>query len=157
LVICALWLLGAEETHAQSVTQAAPTLYVNEGYRPDADPDADLALAVRRAAAENKHILVVVGGDWCVWCHVLDRFLARDQEVHAAFAAAFVILKVNWSRENENAEFLSRYPESTAYPDFFILDAHGQFLAQQQTDVLERDRSYDRAQMIEFALLWRPT
>ncbi len=156
LVICALFLLGAAETHAQPVVPPATALYVNESYRPDADPDIDLALAVQRATAENKRILVVVGGDWCVWCHILDRFLAADREAHAAFAVSFVILKVNWSRENENTEFLGRYPESTAYPDFFVLDARGQFLAQQRTDVLERGRRYDRVRMIEFARRWRP-
>ncbi len=156
LVICAIFCAVAVEAHAQPTAPTTTSLYVNEGYDPEAQPEADLARAVQRATAEGKRILVVVGGDWCVWCHILDRFLASDHEVGAAFAASFIILKVNWSPENENAAFLRRFPESTGYPDFFILDAQGGFMAHQRTDVLERDRSYDRARMIAFARRWRP-
>ena len=36
-----------------------------------------------RRAAEGKHVLVDVGGEWCAWCHILDRFFAGDAEARA--------------------------------------------------------------------------
>ena len=107
------------------------------------------------ASSQNTRILIVVGGDWCVWCEILDRFIAQDASVRAEFARSFVILKVNWSRENENQDFLGRYPTPAGYPDFIILNADGSFAGQQNTAELERGRSYDPASMIAFARRWR--
>lgn len=131
------------------------TLYVNDSYDPRANPYRDLERAIARATAENKRILIVVGGDWCVWCEILDRFLARDAQARAAFEASFVVLKVNMSSQNENVAFLSGFPESVGYPDFFILDGNGAYLGRQQTDALEANRDYDSGRMQAFARRWR--
>ncbi len=137
-----------------AAAQTSP-LYANNSYDPRANPYRDLEAAVERASRENKRVLIVVGGDWCVWCDILDRFLADHADVRAAFEESFILLKVNWSRQNENEAFLSGFPDSIGYPDFFILDSEGRFLAQQRTDVLEAGREYDRTRMLAFARRWR--
>lgn len=75
--------------------------------------------------------------------------------VHKAFADSFVVMKVNWSPENKNEDFLGQYPESEGYPDLFILDSDGGFLAQQGTGVLEEGKSYDEQKMLDFAAKWK--
>ena len=130
-------------------------LYANSHYDVRANPYRDLEHAIARASAENKRVLIVVGGDWCTWCEVLDRFLEQNADVHAAFEESFVVLKVNWSSQNTNAAFLSGFPESVGFPDFFILDGNGAFRAQQDTGELESGRSYSRARMLAFARRWR--
>lgn len=130
-------------------------LYANSRYDVRANPYQDLEHAIARASAEHKRVLIVVGGDWCVWCEVLDRFLEQNADVHAAFEESFVILKVNWSSQNRNAAFLSGFPESVGFPDFFILDGNGAFRAQQDTGELESGRSYSRTRMLAFARRWR--
>lgn len=132
-----------------------PALYINESYSPRANPYRDLEQAIERASAENKRILIVVGGDWCVWCEILDRFLARDADARVAFEGSFVMLKVHMSSQNENIAFLSGFPDSVGYPDFFILDSNGAYLGRQQTNVLEGTGDYDRARMLAFARRWR--
>lgn len=129
-------------------------LYINTRYDWRANPYRDLERAIEQASAQNKRILVVVGGNWCGWCEVLDRFLARDAEAHAAFERSFVVLKVNMSPQNENAAFLSGFPESRGYPDFFILESNGAYLGRQRTDALEAERDYDRTRMVAFAERW---
>jgi thioredoxin-related protein len=148
-------LLAVAPAAAAQTPAALRALYVNDGYDPGANPYRDLERAVERASAQNKRILIVVGGDWCVWCEILDRFLVNNADVHAVFAQSFVMLKVNMSGENQNAAFLSGFPRSAGYPDFFVLDSNGAYLVQQRTDVLEAGRDYDRAAMIEFARAWR--
>jgi thiol:disulfide interchange protein len=130
-------------------------LYVNDSYDPRANPYRDLERAIERASAEDKRVLLVVGGDWCVWCEILDRHLADDADVYAEFERTFVMVKVNMSRQNENEAFLSGFPASRGYPDFFILESNGAYLSQQQTDALENGRGYDRARMLAFAQRWR--
>lgn len=153
-IVIALFALAPTTAAAQS--SALGNLYVNNSYDPHANPYRDLERALDRAEAENKHVLIVVGGDWCVWCDILDAYLSRNADVRTAFEASFVMLKVNWSRENENTAFLSGFPSSRGYPDFFILDSNGTFLRQQDTGLLERGDDYDRARMLAFAQRWRP-
>jgi thiol:disulfide interchange protein len=153
--VAALAVLLFAPSGATAQTASLAGLYVNDGYEPYADPYRDLDRAIDRAAAENEHILIVVGGDWCTWCEILDRFLESDAEVRAAFERSFVMVKVHWSPQNENTAFLSGFPGSRGYPDFFILDSNGAYLAQQRTDVLESGRSYDRRRMLAFAQRWR--
>ncbi len=155
-VMSAAALLACAPLIASAQTRAdAPAIYMNRGYSPRANPYRDLERAVDQASAENKRVLIVVGGDWCVWCDILDRFLRDNADVREAFTTSFVMLKVNWSRENENIAFLSGFPESAGYPDFFILDSNGAYLSHQPTGLLENGRDYDRARMLAFAQRWR--
>jgi thiol:disulfide interchange protein len=153
-VAAVLLALSLFAPSAAAQTPASP-LYVNEGYDWRANPYQDLERAIARASAENKRILIVVGGDWCVLCEVLDLHLARNADVRAAFEQSFVLVKVNWSRQNENTAFLSGFPPSAGYPDFFILDANGAYLGHQPTEALENGRGYDHVRMLAFATRWR--
>ena len=148
--------LALFSTGALAQTSPLATLYVNNSYDPRANPYRDLERALTRAEAENKRVLIVVGGDWCGWCEILDTYLTRNADVRAAFESSFVMLKVNWSPANENVAFLSGFPRSRGYPDFFILDSNGSFLRQQDTGLLEHENDYDRARMLAFAQRWRP-
>jgi thioredoxin-related protein len=130
-------------------------LYLIQGYDAARDPVADLRLAIQRAQQNNVRILLVVGGDWCAWCDILDLHIARTARVREEFGQSFIILKVNMSQANENAAFLARYPQSIGYPDFFILDSDGAYLGQQNTGELEQGNGYDAERMIAFARRWR--
>ncbi len=152
-IVVALLALSPAMASAQS--SPLGNLYVNNSYDPRANPYRDLERALDRAEAENKRVLIVVGGDWCVWCEILDIYLTRNTDVRTAFEASFVMLKVNWSPVNENTAFLSGFPRSRGYPDFFILESNGAFLRQQDTGLLEREDNYDRARMLAFAQRWR--
>lgn len=150
-VLAALLAFAPADIGAQPV---AGGLYVNDGYDPRANPYRDLERAMTRAAAEDKRVLIIVGGDWCIWCEILDRHLASNADVYAAFERTFVIVKVNLSRVNNNQAFLSGFPPSHGYPDFFIVDSNGAYLGQQRTDVLEDGRGYNRERMLAFAERW---
>ena len=129
--------------------------YVIKEYNPDRDPVADLAQTVDVAQAENKRILLVIGGEWCIWCHYLADYLEADKTVQAAFDESFVVSKINWSDENKNEDFLSQYPKAEGYPHFYILESDGTFLESQGTAILEKDKSYDPEKMLAFAEKWK--
>jgi hypothetical protein len=65
-------------------------------------------------------------------------------------------MKVNTSDENNNAEFLSDYPEIPAYPHFFVLDQDGTFLHSQGTGELESGRGYNEESFLAFLNAWKP-
>ena len=108
-----------------------------------------------RATAEGKRILLIVGGDWCSWCGLLDRFIASHGDVHAALMRSFVIIDVNSSRENPNSAFLRQYGAATGYPDFIVLESDGSFLAAQDTEPFEQGHGYSADRLIAFAQRWK--
>jgi thiol:disulfide interchange protein len=130
-------------------------LYIVSTYDPARDPVKDLDLAIAKANASGRRILLDIGGEWCIWCHILDDFLATNQTIGDAFAASFVIVKINWSPQNKNRKFLLRFPEASGYPHFYVLDAAGKLLVSQDTSPLERGDSYNPQKMLAFAQLWR--
>ncbi|MEZ5955600.1 MAG: thioredoxin family protein [Hyphomonadaceae bacterium] len=153
-IVLALCVLGANAS-AQTRTPLDRGLYYIQDYDAARNPEADLNRVVARASETNLRILLMVGGDWCAWCHILDDYIARNAVVREEFGQSFIILKVNMNQRNRNEEFLSRFPLSNGYPDFFVLESDGSFLAQQDTNELERGNGYDRDRMIAFARQWR--
>jgi thiol:disulfide interchange protein len=116
----------------------------------------DVELAVDKARAEGKHVLVDVGGEWCVWCHILDRFFAGDAEARTLRDRDYVLVKVNWSPANHNDALLSRWPKIDGYPHLFVLDASGRLVRSQSTGPLELGRGYDRDKVIAFLRRYAP-
>ena len=123
-------------------------------FDPARDPAKDVAAAAAAAKAQGKRVLVDVGGEWCVWCHIMDDFIAANPDVRSVLDAGYVVVKVNWSRENKNEAFLSTLPAIKGYPHLFVLDGSGKLVHSQDTDVLEQGRSYDKAKFVAFLKKW---
>jgi thioredoxin-related protein len=142
-------------TPGYALAQQVDDLYAVRGYDPARDPKADVAEASVRATKEQKRILIIAGGDWCVWCKILERTLDKDAEVRAEMAQTFIIVEVNFSRENANKAFFGQYRKAPGYPDFVILASDGTYLGAQNTAKLEKGDGYNRKSLIEFARRWR--
>jgi uncharacterized protein YyaL (SSP411 family) len=125
-------------------------------YDPARNPAEDLKLAVADAQKENKRILLVVGGDWCKWCHVLDSFLKTNKEIKQPFNEVFIVMKVNMSPENRNQEFLAPFSETYTYPFFVILNKNGREIGAYNPGVLEDNNSYSVAGFKAFIEKFRP-
>ena len=67
------------------------------------DPARDLEVALRMAQATGRRVVVEVGGEWCSWCHILDRFFEANPDLKRFRDANYIWLKVNWSPENQAA------------------------------------------------------
>jgi len=126
------------------------------GYDPTADPTADLEAAVTEARASGRRILLVVGGEWCSWCHILDRFVKGDPAIHDLWDRHYVTVKVHWDPDQPNAAFLGRYPKIQGYPHIFVLDDNGRLLHSQNTAELESGDSYSPERVTAFLTRWAP-
>ena len=125
-------------------------------FDPARDPAQDLDVALRIARAAGRHVIIDVGGEWCSWCHILDRFFTANADLKRYRDTKYVWLKVNWSAENHNDAFLKRYPAIKGYPHLFVLDANGRLLHSQDTEELETTKNYDPAAMRAFLVKWAP-
>ena len=138
------------------VASIATAAGLADRFDPARDPAKDVAAAVAQAKAEHKRVLVDVGGEWCSWCHIMDRFFAADAEALALRERAFVLVKVNYSPENRNEAFLARWPRIEGYPHLFVLGPDGALVHSQDTGALEAGKGYDRAKMVAFLRDWSP-
>lgn len=129
-----------------------------EIYNPDADAKADIAAAVKKAAAENKHVFLQIGGNWCPWCVKFHRFVEEDQEIKSYVEANYVVVKVNYDQKNRNEEVLADlgFPQRFGFPVFVILNGRGERIHTQNSAYLEKDSGYDRKRVLEFFRQWSP-
>lgn len=127
-----------------------------EKFDPKRNAAVDLQAAIEKAQKENKRIILDVGGEWCVWCIWMDNYFIKNPELAKLRDENFVWLKINMSMENENKEFLSKYPEIEGYPHLFVLEKDGAFLHSQGTAVLEEGKSYNLQKFTDFLKKWSP-
>ncbi len=127
-------------------------------FDPTRDAARDLDRAIAQAKSSGKRVLVDVGGNWCSWCHEMERFIEAHPDLEALRDRYFVTVKVNWSPENQNTAVLSKFPRIPAYPHLFVLDSDGRLLQSQDTSKIEDGKSsYDLAKFTAFFEKWGPT
>ena len=126
------------------------------GYDAGANAFEQLDAAVGAAKAEDKLVLLISGGDWCIWCHYLAAFLERETAIDAALHDVFVVQKIYVGGENLNKEFFARLPEAAGAPHFWVLSSGGELEASQDTLPLEDGaKSYDPKKFAAFVEQWR--
>lgn len=119
-------------------------------FDPNRDAASDVQQALQLARSQGKLVLVDVGGEWCSWCHIFDRFVATHVQVQQALGERYVLVKVNYSPQQRNAQLLSRFPKAKGYPHFYVLDSSGNVLASQASAELEGDKDYDETKVLAF-------
>jgi thioredoxin-related protein len=124
-------------------------------FDPASNPNDDLKVVIELAGNTNKRIILDVGGEWCIWCHRIDAFIHNTGEIKSLLEENFIVLKINYSKENKNEKFLSQYPQVAGYPHFFVLDKEGKLLHSQNTGELEKDKDYDKEKFIAFLNKWK--
>ncbi len=120
------------------------------------NPTKDVEDAVVEAKRTGRRILLDVGGNWCKWCHYLDRFWEHNKDVADFLHEKFIYVKINYSKANENKDFLSKYPKIPGYPHFFVLNTDGTLLCSQDTGELESGQGHDHDKVLAFLKKWAP-
>ena len=142
---------------------AAPE-YPNMGpdiYDTKADGKAQVSAALERAAAANKHVIVVFGANWCIWCRRLHQTFAENPKVAAALRANYEVVDIDVNTRNgtaRNADLDARYGKPTQHglPVIVVLDAKGKQLTTQDTGALEEGDHHSPAKILPFLERWQP-
>jgi thiol:disulfide interchange protein len=146
LVLVTAPVIGA----AQSPQIPLPTAK----FDPTRDAAKDIAAAVAEARRTNRRVILDVGGEWCGWCHTLDRYFVEHEDLRVLRDRHYIWLKINHSAENRNEAVLSKYPAIKGYPHLFVLDEDGALLHSQDTVPLEEGPSYNYDRMRAFLMKW---
>lgn len=124
-------------------------------YKVYADAAADLNYAKAQALKEKKHVLVFVGGNWCVWCKRLDAFLHADPSIEKLLDN-YKVVHINYSKQNKNEKVLATLnnPQENGFPVIVLLDEKGNYMFTQSTDILEQGSGYDKEKVSAFLNKW---
>ena len=127
-------------------------------YNPEADVSAAISKALARAKAENKHLFLQIGGNWCPWCLKFHKFCSDDQDISILMSKSYITLKVNYSKENRNLAELKKleFPQRFGFPVFVILDSNGKRIHTQSSAYLEEGEGYSKKRVAEFLTQWSP-
>jgi thioredoxin-related protein len=125
-------------------------------YNPQADVSKAISQGLIKAKAENKHLLLQVGGNWCPWCIKFHKNCTEDPEIKTVMDANYIYLLVNYSKENRNLAELKKldYPQRFGFPVFVILDKNGKRLHTQNSSYLEEGEGYSKKKIIDFLKAW---
>ena len=118
---------------------------------------ADLAAALKTAAATHKRILLDFGGNWCGDCQVLDLYL-HDAVNRPILEASFVLVHINIGHVDENLDLARQYgvPVEKGVPALAVLTEKGELLYSQKNGQFDSMRSMASAAVTEFLAQWKP-
>lgn len=124
-------------------------------YDDQRDPFKDATAALTLAKSTNRNVLIEIGGNWCTWCHKMDAFLVKNPQIYQALHNQYVLLKINVSDTNENADFMKSLPPVLGYPHMYISTAAGKMLLSKDTAELQDSRGYSKDYWLAFLSKWQ--
>ena len=119
---------------------------------------ADLAAALKTAAATHKRILLDFGGNWCGDCQVLDLYF-HDPRNRPILEANFVLVHINIGHMDANTDIAETYqiPLKRGVPALAVLSEKGTLLYSQKSGEFESMRNLESTALTTFLVQWKPT
>jgi thioredoxin 1 len=137
---------------AGSANSAARDIY------PDpSQAKADLAAALKTAAATHKRVLIDFGGNWCGDCQVLDIYF-HDPANLPLLEANFVVVHINIGHMDINEAIAEKYqvPLHKGVPALAVLSDKGTLLYSQKAGEFEAMRRMESSAVTNFLVQWKP-
>ncbi|MDZ4806756.1 MAG: thioredoxin family protein [Bacteroidota bacterium] len=125
-------------------------------YKPEENAKQEIASAVKKAKDEGKHVLIQIGGNWCIWCARFNDFVTNDKSLDSLANSNYVVYHLNYSKENKNNDLLAKYefPQRFGFPVFLIINEKGDLLHTQTSWYLESGINYDKEKVTAFFNDW---
>jgi thiol:disulfide interchange protein len=126
-------------------------------YPDPAQAKADIAAALKTAAATHKRILLDFGGNWCGDCQVLDLYF-HDPANRPILEANFVLVHVNIGHMDANLDIAEKYqiPLQRGVPALAVLGEKGTLLYSQKGGEFEAMRNMESSAVTRFLVQWKP-
>ena len=132
--------------------------YIVKDYDPRRDNVELVTKAMDRAADEDKQVLLILGGDWCGWCKILEDDIDESEELTAVISRHYVVAKVHCDSGSPGIRYKPRkQPQygasfvtirAKAYPHLVILDSDGKRLLSRDMGGLVENRRYSEPKLL---------
>lgn len=135
-VVAVMSAMGQDAKPAEKSAKPAAQVYDEK-----ADAKEQIAAALKKAARENKRVLIQWGGNWCPWCLKLHELMNSNQSIAKIASSEYEVVHVDAGRNNKNVDLAQSYgadlPKS-GFPYLTVLDSQGKPVANQETGALEK-------------------
>jgi len=137
--------------------KAGPDIYDTQ-----ADGTAQVAEAVRIAQRDQKHVLVVFGANWCIWCRRLHELFENNSAVRRELKEHYVVAWIDVNhrdgkKRNDRVNEAYGNPIQHGLPVIVVLNRSGHLLTTQDTGALEDGKSaHDPDKVVAFLRQWMP-
>lgn len=120
------------------------------------DATHELRAAVEASRHDGKTVLVVFGGNWCIWCRRLDYEFHHDPVIAPEITQHFRVIHVD---QAANRALDARWgtPSRFGLPVIVVLNAQGEPSLTQNTGDLELGPGHSRTRVMAFLRRARPT
>lgn len=138
---------------------AGTALAANRDIYPDpSEANADIATALKTAAASHKRVIIDFGGNWCGDCQVLDIYF-HNQQNRPILESNYVLVHVNIGHMDINLDIAEKYgvPLGKGVPALAVLSDSGKLLYSQKSGEFESMRRMEASTVTNFLVQWKPT
>jgi thiol:disulfide interchange protein len=127
-------------------------------YPDPTEAKADIAAALKTAAATHKRVILDFGGNWCGDCQVLDIYF-HNAENRPILNANYVLVHVNVGHTDENLDIARHYGVVLDHgvPALAVLSSAGKVLYSQKNGEFEAMRRMQASSVTNFLVQWKPT
>src|SRR5262245_53341770 len=91
LVICTV-MIGTLAWNGLALSAERTPIYDEK-----ADARALIEQAVQRAKADDKHVLIQWGGNWCGWCYKLHDLFESNEQIHTLLSSEYELVFIDSS------------------------------------------------------------
>ena len=132
-----------------------------EIYDRKAEGNQQIAEALKTAKAQNKHVILKLGANWCGWCHKLSKIFKDNGEIAPVLKDNYVLVLIDVDQVDgkaHNQEVVQKYGNPTQFglPVLVVLDSDGKQLTTQDTGKLEEGDHHDPKKVLAFLNKWKP-
>ncbi|UCD51982.1 MAG: thioredoxin family protein [Phycisphaerales bacterium] len=122
-------------------------------YQVDGRGTQRVKAALVRAGADNKRVLLMVGGNWCGWCYKLHDVFQQDGTVASLIRSEYDLVMIDSQADKDVIAKWKIQPQG--YPYLAVVDATGKKLTEQETGSLEIGSKHDPRRVAAFLERWR--
>jgi thioredoxin-related protein len=142
LLIPIVILLNISIAVAQNTQKSKPDIY-----DPHANVKSLITSGLKTAEEQNKHVLLMFGGNWCSWCHKLHELFESDLQIKTLLDSSYILIMVDVGEKKGtpmNRDLVKKYRvEGFGYPALAVIGKNGTLLSAQSTGVLENGNGHD--------------
>jgi len=160
LLLCLLFMVSCEKKESDKNKVNMKDKIYNE----NADAKEDILNAIDSARQSGKNILLMFGGNWCVWCHRLHQLFSENEDINKILQESYILVMIDVGKRDKNLDLNEKYgnPYSLGFPVLVILDKEGNQIHTQETGSLEyakeetAKKGHDPERVMNLLKTWAP-
>ena len=157
LVVCFAGSAAAQQPAVVADEPLKPVTGKTDLYPAGADAKQKIEASLKTAAAENKRVILIFGGNWCYDCHVLDQAL-HEGEAGKIVKESFLLVHVDIGEGDKNLDLIKKYETTLGFgvPTVVIIDAESRVVYSSTKGEFEAARRMMKKDLVAFLNQWKP-